>query len=200
VFVGHIHPFRNPAQLIRAMPRVLEAVPGARLILAGRVDLNEPVAAARELGLKEPQVTFLGETAHERVVELIRRAQVYASWSTGPFPSLGTAPMEAMLCGVPVLNDLPENLFGPGGLRQGENILLVDSKDAGSVAQGLVRLLTDPALRERIGAGGRRFVRERLDWGGIARQMIGFYGEIIAKRAAKGGRLRQPGCATPRSL
>lgn len=185
LMVGHIHPFRNPVQLIRAMPQVLQSVPNARLILAGRVDLKEPVEVSRELGLSEKQVAFLGQTRHEESVRLMKTSHVFASWVTGPYHSLGTAPMEAMLCETPVINDLPENLFGEGRLRNGKNIVLVDSRDPRSIAGAIIRLLKDEKLRAGIGAGGRRFVLEHLSWGNIAGEMEQFYERVLKAREGK---------------
>lgn len=179
VMVGHMHPFRNPVVLVRAMARVRQTIPGARLVLAGRIDLREPVDAAKALGLYGAGVEFRGETAADDAVRLMKDSHVFATWVTGPYPSLGTAPMEAMLCGTPVVSDLPENLFGEGALRDGENIMLVDSKDPDAVAAMLVRLLTDEPLRQRIGEGGRRFVTERLSWNDIASQMEALYQRLI---------------------
>jgi len=175
LMAGHIHPFRNPVQLVRAMPRILESIPNARLVLAGRVDLKEPVHVARQLKLTEDQVQFLGETPHPRIVELMKTSHVFASWVTGPFHSLGTAPMEAMLCQTPVINDLPEDLFGDGQLQNGENIVLVDSKKPDSIAQGIVRLLKDESIRRRIGMNGRKFVEQNLGWPKIAEEMEKIY-------------------------
>lgn len=182
LMIGHIHPFRNPVQLVRAMPYVLREVPEARLILAGRVDLQEPVVEARRLGLTEDQVRFLGETPSEDVIRLMQTSHVFASWVTGPYHSLGTAPMEAMMCETPVINDLPENLFGEGKLKNWENIVLINSRDPESIAGAIIRLLKDEELRQRIGAAGRRFVMEHLSWDGIAKQMEEFYMNILEKR------------------
>lgn len=183
--VGHLHPFRNPVRLIEAMPHILRAVPQAQLLLAGRVDLRAPLVTARKLGLGDAQVRFLGEQPHAEVVRLMQAAHVFASWVTGPYHSLGTAPMEAMLCETPVVNDLPEDLFGADALRNGENIVLVDSNDPTSIASAIVRLLTDEAWRRRIGAGGRRFVRECLTWDAIAARMEEFYGDVLSQYRAR---------------
>ena len=183
LMVGHIHSFRNPTQLVRAMPLIVKECPGTRLVLAGRVDLEEPVRVARKLGLTEDQVKFLGETPHHETVRLMQASHIYASWATGPYRGLGTAPMEAMLCQTPVVNDLPENLFGEATLKNGENIVLVDSRDPRSIADGIVALLMDETLRQRIGAAGRRFVLEHLSWERIAEQMESFYERILTQHA-----------------
>ena len=182
LMVGHIHPFRNPTQLVRAMPMILKATPEARLVLAGRVDLLEPVEVARELGLTTDQIQFLGQTSHDEVLRLMKTSHVFISWVTGPYRGLGTAPMEAMLCETPVVNDLPENLFGERKLRNGENIVLVDSHNPRSIAEAIIGLLQDEAVRRRIGAAGRRFVLEHLNWNTIAGEMERFYQRVLVGR------------------
>jgi glycosyltransferase involved in cell wall biosynthesis len=183
LFIGHIHPFRNPVKLVQAIALVARKVPDVRLVLAGRVDLQEPVETARALGLGADQVQFLGETPHEQVVELMKTSHVFASWATGPYKGLGTAPMEAMLCETPVINDLPEDLFGEGKLRNDENIVIVDSRDPQDIAGAIVRLLTDEAHWRRIGTGGRRFVLEELRWESIAAEVERFYGRVLDRKA-----------------
>ncbi len=193
LMVGHIHAFRNPSQLIRAMKTVLKEVPEARLVLAGRLDLKEPGRVARELGLTQDQVEFRGETGHEETLKLMKDSHVFATWVTGPFPSLGTAPMEAMLCETPVVSDIPEDLFGPGKLKNGKNIVLVNSKDVKAIADTLIRLLKDEALRREIGKRGRQFVLENLSWDRIAEAMEGFYEEILNKGVSRPLPLRNQG-------
>lgn len=185
LMVGHIHPFRNPVQLVRAMKLVLKDIPDARLILAGRLDLAEPAKVARHLGLTEGQVTFLGETPHDETVRLMKTSHVFASWVTGTYRGLGTAAMEAMLCETPVVNDLPEDLFGKGKLRDGENIVLVNSRDPGSIADAIIRLLNDSAFSRRIGTGGKRFVKDCLSWDRIATEVEGLYEEVLTMRGKR---------------
>lgn len=184
LMVGHIHPFRNPSQLIRSMKYILAEVPEARLVLAGRVDLEEPLKEARKLGFTKDQVEFLGPTQHQKTISLMKTSHVFASWVTGPYPSLGTAPMEAMLCETPVVSDLPDNLFGEGRLKNGENIVLVNSKDPPSIAHALIRILKDQNLREKIGAGGRQFVLKYLNWDRITLEIEQFYERLLK---GKGG-------------
>lgn len=179
LMAGHIHPFRNPVQLVRAMPLILKEIPNARLVLAGRVDLKEPVKAAQALGLKEQNVLFLGETRHEEIVGLMRTSHLFASWVTGPHKSLGTAPLEAMLCRTPVMNDIPEDLFGEGKLKSGENFICVNSLDPQSIAQEAIKILKDESLRQRIGEGGRRFVLEHLSWESIANGVLKAYESVL---------------------
>jgi len=181
VFIGHIHAFRNPSTLIAAMHRILEEVPDARLDLVGRVGLQEPVQLAGRLGLNEDSVRFRGPLPHEEVVEIMRSAHVFVGWVTGPYPALGTAPREAMLCGTPVVSDIPRDLLGDEVLIPDENIVLVDSSNSLQVGAAVISLLNDESKRRRIGRAGRGLVLEKLSWESIAAAMVEFYGEILLR-------------------
>lgn len=180
--IGQMHPFRNPVQLVRAMPLLLEEFPDARLMLVGRRDIAEPERAARELELDESRVAMPGELPHRRMLELMKEAHVHASWITGPFRNLGTAHLEAMLCGLPVVSDVPENLYGEGRLKNGENIVIVDQHDLGSIVDGLSRLLRDASLRRRIADGALKLVREELTWRTLVKEMERLYDDVLAER------------------
>jgi len=67
--------------------------------------------------------------------------------------------VEAMAMGLPVVS----TTIGVEGLdvRPGENVLIAD--DAASFTDGVLRLLRDPDLRDRIAEGGRVLAR-RYDW------------------------------------
>ncbi|KJJ85883.1 glucosyltransferase [Candidatus Omnitrophus magneticus] len=181
LMVGHIHPFRNPVNLIRALPYVLKVFPSAKIILAGRLDINEPKQIRDELGLTPEQVNFLGETNHDKIISLMKESHVFASWATGPFVGLGTAAMEAMLCGTPVVNDFPENLFGENKLKNGTNIILVDSKNPEKIGQELINLLKSPELMKKIGDAGKHFMNTHLNWDTIGDNIEKFYDKIIAE-------------------
>lgn len=179
LYAGHIHPFRNPEKLVEAFPMVLEKYPDAQLTMVGRAFLSAPIDAAHRLGLTSDQIRFLGEISHEELIDLYKQSHVFAAWMTGRYKSLGTAPMEAMLCEVPVVTDIPSDLFGKARLVDGENIILVNSLDTFSIAEGIIRLLEDEELRQKVGVNGRRYVRECLSWPVIAGQVVRFYQKII---------------------
>ena len=84
-----------------------------------------------------------------------------------------------MLCQRPVINDIPEDLFGEGKLKNNENIVLVDSHNPQSIAEAVIRLLKDEELRQKIGLAGRRFVLDHLNWQGIAAQIETLYESIL---------------------
>jgi len=182
LYAGHIHPFRNPTKLVEAMPLILKEFPDAQLTMVGREFLSEPKDTARKLGLKEDQIRFLGEISHEDLIELYKQTHLFAAWMTGRFKSLGTAPMEAMLCEVPVVTDIPQDLFGESHFNDGENIILVDSLNPNSIAEGILRLLRNKELQETVGRNGREYIQQNLSWTAIAARVADFYYKVLNQK------------------
>jgi len=178
IMVGHVHAIRNPTNLIRAMPTILARFPDAKFDIAGRVQFDEPVNEARRLGL-ESSVRFLGEVPVEKVSELVSGAHVFAILHTCRYAGLSFTAIEAMQFGTPVVINAPEDLYGPGVIRDGENIVLVDRDNVDEIAAKIIRLLKDGELRERIGRNGKRFVAEHLNWDVCAEKTETLYEELL---------------------
>jgi glycosyltransferase involved in cell wall biosynthesis len=97
-------------------------------------------------------VRVLGPLAPETIESLFRAADVFA------FPSVkegfGLAALEALAAELPVVaSDL--DVFR-GFLADGESALLAPTGDGDALAAALVQVAREPALRERLRAGGRR--------------------------------------------
>jgi len=59
-------------------------------------------------------------------------------------------------------------------LHDGENVLLVPAQDVGALAEGVVRLWANPALRARLGGGAAALAQE-FTWERIARRTAGVF-------------------------
>lgn len=158
---------KNQLRLVQALPAVREAVPDARLVLAGAPTHYESElrAEAVRLGIEEA-VAFPGYVSDADIEGL------YAAASAFCFPSLnegfGMPVLEAMDWGAPVVtsnvSSLPE--------VAGDAALLVDPTSVGEIADATARVLTDEALRQRLIEVGRRrpaeFTWERAAEGTVA--------------------------------
>ncbi len=173
--VKGLHHKRGFRFLIEALPSVIERHPGAVLILAGdgpeRERLEQQV---RSLGLAD-RVQFLGNVDHEQVPELLRQVDVYVQPSLTE--SFGVSAIEASATGIPVIATAVEG--GRDIVRHGETGLLVPPSSSSALADAIIQLLDDPALRESMGAAGRRFVTERYQWRDNAKQMADLYAEAV---------------------
>lgn len=136
----------------------------------GRVD-----RAIDRLGLRQVVHSVSGITD----ADLARR---YGEAEVAVVPSLyegfSLPAVEAMACGVPVVattgGALPEVVGSDG-----ETGLLVPPDDPGALAGAIGRLLDDPALRQRVGAAGRRRVLDRFTWEVTAKGTAACYRSLV---------------------
>lgn len=67
-----------------------------------------------------------------------------------------------------------------GMIRDGETGLLYRKGDVDSLAGVLDRLMADPALRARLGAAGRQWVRRERTWNAVGGVAAGVMGRVLA--------------------
>ncbi|MEU3710062.1 glycosyltransferase family 4 protein [Streptomyces catenulae] len=179
-FMGRIdEPRKGLPVLMRALPAILAEVPGARLLVAGRGDEEEAVAALPpEL---RSHVEFLGMVSDEDKARLLRSVDLYVAPNTGG-ESFGIILVEALSAGAPVLaSDL--DAFAQV-LDQGEAGELFANEDADALAAAAVRLLRDPARRAELSERGSRHVR-RFDWSTVGADILAVY-ETVTEGAEPG--------------
>jgi glycosyltransferase involved in cell wall biosynthesis len=132
-------------------PLVLQAVPKARFKVVGR----SPPAALTQLGAKLPQVEFTGFV--DDVRPHVQTAQAFV------IPLLvggGTRikAFEAMAMGCPVVS----TTIGIEGLNAEPDQHFLQRDGAAAFAQGVIELLQQPDLRQRLSEQARALVEQRF--------------------------------------
>ncbi len=162
---------------MKALPAILAEVPDARLLVAGRGDEEEAVAALP--AEMRSRVEFLGMVTDEDKARLLRSVDLYVAPNTGG-ESFGIILVEAMSAGAPVLaSDL--DAFAQV-LDQGEAGELFANEDADALAAAAVRLLADPERLAELRARGSKHVR-RFDWSTVGADILAVY-ETVTDGAA----------------
>ena len=135
-------------------------------VIGGNGELEGQLRSQVErLGLSQ-RVTITGEALiQEKIVDFMHSGDVYVLpcvWAEdGDVDGLPQMPMEAMACGLPAIST---RLVGiPDLIRNEETGLLVEPKDAETLANAIQRLMKDPALAARLAEAGRAWVAERFD-------------------------------------
>jgi D-inositol-3-phosphate glycosyltransferase len=190
LFVGRIQRLKGIDLLIRAAAELAEDGPPLRVLvvggtapgLHGRVSEEEREIArlralAAQLGL-EDVVQFVGAVEQHRLPLYYRAADVTVMPST--YESFGLVAVESLACGTPVVASRVGGL--PTIVRDGENGLLVPWRHPRLFADKIRAILSDPALRRRLGRSGTAAAR-RFGWAAIARQTLEVYEDVLAVRA-----------------
>jgi phosphatidylinositol alpha-1,6-mannosyltransferase len=159
--------------VIKALPAVRAAHPGTRYAVAGVGERGPHLERlARELGLGDV-VRFLGAVADADLPALYNAADLYVGASRRHdllVEGFGISLVEASACGLAVVGGRSGGV--PDAVREGETGILVDQDDPQAVAAGINRLLDDDALRQRLGAAGRRAVETFYNWDRVVRDLM----------------------------
>lgn len=168
-FIGSFYAFEGLDILLRAVAALLETIPDVKLVLVGGGDLESDLPdLIQELGLGGV-VHLVGRVPHQDVPRYYSVMDVlvyprHRNRTTELVTPL--KPLEAMAMKLPVVaSDV-------GGLREllGSQLreCLVEPGNPKKLAERLATLLRDSDLRERLGAGGLRYVVQERSWQAIA--------------------------------
>ena len=131
---------------------------------------------AREKGVDDYCVQFLGQVHHEDMPKYLKVSDIFIRPSRSE--GHGNSFLEAMAAGIPVIatpvGGIPDFLFDPDKNPDHEPTgLFADINSPESIARQIKRLIDDPALRNRLFINGRTLVAEKYDWSLIAKAMKG---------------------------
>jgi spore coat protein SA len=202
LYVGRLCPEKGVHVLLSAMSTVLRSQPQARLSLVGPLELSpkdyvdpqerDPLFAGlaryysrpgdyqdlinRDAGALGGHACLQGRVANAEICPHYARAGIFV------FPSLWHEPfgipvIEAMAAGLPVVATRAGAL--PEVVVDGETGILVERGDSEGLAAAIGTLLADPHLRQRMGAAGRRRVRQLFTWERSVARLEELYGTVL---------------------
>jgi glycosyltransferase involved in cell wall biosynthesis len=168
---------KGQRHLVDAAALVVRQVPDARFVIAGEGELRPALEhQIKHLNL-EKHVLLAGFRPDILSVHKGFDLFVMSSVTEG----LGTSLLDAMACAKPVVGTNAGGI--PEVVADGVTGILVPPRDAQAMADAIVRLLKDEALRRRMGEAGLSRVRERFSAERMVAGTLGVY-----ERAVRGGR------------
>ena len=169
--------------LLYAFALVAEQVPQVHLVIGGgsqdplprERDVLAAVRTTAEANGLQNRVHLIGYVPDHLLVPFYRQATLFAIPSV--YEPFGMTGLEAMACGTPVV----ASRFG--GIREvitsDRNGVLVDPASPQEFAEGMVGLLRDPRLAERMGQEGRKAIQESYSWQVMAERHLAFYQNVL---------------------
>jgi glycosyltransferase involved in cell wall biosynthesis len=180
--VANLSPIKNHAMLLRAAAQLAPRWPSLHLVLVGgdggsRDDLQQ-LAVAKGLA---DRVHFAGQQPSLPSWHHTFDVSVLTSVSEG----MPNSVLEAMAAAKPVVATAVGGV--PDAIREGDTGYLVQPGDVNSLADRLNALLSDAALRRRLGQAGQ--ARARREYSAVAAidRLTAAYRAVIGRRLAQAG-------------
>ena len=167
LFVGTIQPRKNLVRLAQAYAGLVKshAVPWDLVIAGGHGWLSDEVVEAIEDLALPDRIHLPGYVPEEQLPALLKGALLFCFVSL--YEGFGLPILEAQAAGVPVMtannSSLPE--------VAGDAAILVDPTDVDAIAEAMLRLSSDEALRQQLIEAGRANVA-RFSWQKAARETL----------------------------
>jgi glycosyltransferase involved in cell wall biosynthesis len=179
--VARLFHLKGHEDLLRAFAEVASRHPTVWLLLVGDGVLRRRLERlARRLGI-DARVRFAGLVPSDQVPSLIHASDllVHASYREG----LARVLPQALLCGRPAIS---YDIDGaPEVVRPGETGLLVPPGDWRGLARAIDTLLSDKALRQRMGERGRELCRTQFDHHRMVDQIQNVYRAAFERRGIR---------------
>jgi phosphatidylinositol alpha-1,6-mannosyltransferase len=167
VSVGRLVHRKGQDYLIEAMPKILQQVPQAHLLLVGEGAYREHLEKLAKKHKIESSLTFIGRIQHKELPTYICVGDIFAMPSRSRLlglevEGLGIVYLEASSCGLPVLAG---NSGGaPDAVIQNKTGLVVSGTDTQEIANAAVELLMNVDSSKKMGLLGRQWIIEKWRW------------------------------------
>lgn len=192
LFVGRLERRKGVLELAQAIPRVLEVIPTVHFDIVGRDTFGtreqQTFAGRASDSMQEKMKKIIGETALQHVsfygyLDNEERDRLYAACDMLVAPSLyesfGLIYVEAMAYGKPVIGCAIGGV--PEVVKDGETGLLVPPENTEALAEAIIRILQDDALRAQLGHNGRAHAKEHFSVTRMAERTAELYYEAVGK-------------------
>jgi glycosyltransferase involved in cell wall biosynthesis len=173
--VGRLSPEKGHAHLLRALPAILRALPGAGLVLAGEGGQRRALEEeAGRLGVAD-RVEFLGQ--RRDVARVLAALDLFVQPSL--YEGFGLSLLEAMAAGLPVVASRVGGI--PEIVDDGESGVLVPPGDPDALAAASIAILLDPATARRLGGTAALRARERHSIESEAARVDALYARVLGR-------------------
>ena len=182
VSLGHISAIKNRKETLYAWKIVVKKYPNAKIRIVGDLFSDEIKDLIKDLGL-EKNIELTGRIPHKDIVNHLKDVDfgcMFMSEALPYYKGIGTANLELMAAGLPVLVDADNMAFGNDfPLLNNKHLITIESRSPEYLASIFISLFEDSEKRKMLGINGREFVNKIITWDKISDIMIEKYKESI---------------------
>lgn len=167
--------------LLRAVALSRQTLPDIFLALIGpgpETEVEKLRQMMANLGLND-SAHYFGSKVYSIIPEYINAADIGVVPSVW-FESSGRTSLDMLSCGLPVI------VTGVGGLpeysKDGVTGVIVPPKDEKALADGIVKILSDNALRKHLSQGARQHVTENYTFEKTTEKFVEFFKEVARSK------------------
>ena len=171
VFAGSFYPWHGVEELIAAYAQLVDETPDVHLTLVGDgLTISEARQRARELGVTDA-VTFLGWIGRPALFERLAQSHIgVAPYLEQQFNYFEPVKIhDYHMAGLPVVASAVGEV--PRMVNDGQTGLLVPPGDVDALATALGKLVSDPQLRDVMGATARKRARHLEETAGAVESL-----------------------------
>jgi glycosyltransferase involved in cell wall biosynthesis/GT2 family glycosyltransferase len=183
LYLGNLVREKGVFVILDAIPLVRERCPDARFVFAGAwwsaKDQTEAERLVQERGLSS-YVEFTGTVMGTRKWEIVTQSDVLVFPTYFHYETLGQVLLEAMGAGLPVIATRRAAI--PEIIDEGANGLFVTEQDAADLAEKIVTLANDPALRTRMSEANKKKYANFYTVEHYGQRMAAVFDELLSRR------------------
>jgi glycosyltransferase involved in cell wall biosynthesis len=155
--IGHVVPVRNRVALINCLPKLIEVFPQLEVAIVGRVADETFIDIASELGVSG-HLRILGAVPHSDIQHLLAVSDIEVHDLQGY--GLGIGSLEPIDAGVPIIAYARNDNLPGLDLQDISKEAFLQSNDAKTVSDAIVKTLQDSDSKDRILCAQRRLLEE----------------------------------------
>jgi len=177
--IGRITPIKGHNLFIRAVSKVVRAMPGTKIIIIGQppqdkeIYLKQLKILAERLNISD-SVEFLGH--RQDIPELLSGIDLLVLPSVG-HEAFGRVVIEAQAAGTPVVATRVGGVVDI--IEDRKSGLLVSPGSVGQLADAMLEVLKDKKLAENISLAARKNVEEKFTLSAMADKTVAVYKEAV---------------------
>ncbi len=176
LFAGRLIYEKRVDLLLNALTRTKERVPAISCMIIGDGPERTALEAqAHQLGLDE-NVTFMGFVEQDGLIAHMKSSMVCVLPSERE--GFGLVIVEANACKLPVISIRHEMSATRELVKDGVNGFLVSTASPERLAEIIVKIIQDDALRARLAENGQNMAK-RFAWSDVSRSVINTYERAI---------------------